>query len=782
MKHGRTIATLGFMPLFMALAFAAEPPSRVHGNLDDGSTFVLSGNKHPLARAEADQGEVDGSLALPRITIHFQRTAEQEAQLERLLAEQQNRNSGSYHHWLTPEQYAERFGVSKSDLKKITSWLEAQGFRDVQVNRSRTAVSVSGTALQVETAFRTSIHRYSVNGEQHYANSSDPVLPRGLDGMVESIRGLTDFRPHPRGIARPHFTSSITGNHFVTPNDFATIYNVQPLYSAGIDGSGIKVAIAGQADIDVTNVNTFRSAAGLSVNTPQVVLDGTDPGPTTTGKPTGDQQEAYLDLEWAGGVAPGAKILYVNSKDAFTSALYAIDNNLAPVLSLTYGNCEADLSTASISTLNSEFQKASALGITVVGASGDTGAADCDSGGPGPNSTAPSTASHGLAVDFPASSPYVTGVGGTQFNDAGGTYWSSTNNTQNGSALGYIPEQAWNTTATDGQLSATGGGASTVFAKPVWQVGTGVPNDGARDVPDVALASSPSSDEIVICAGNGDCVNGFRAANEDLDPIGGTSAATPSFAGIVALLNQLYGEAQGSLNANLYRVAGTSTDAFHDIASGNNQVPCVSGSPDCPASGVMGYVAAAGYDQTTGWGSLDANNFVNEWEPNFRLTASPSTITVGSGASGSVTVTLAYLGGFSGAVKLSCSVDSALTNTTCSVPATASAAGNVTLTIANSGTAGVLPFIHLPVRGGPALPVCLLALAGILAVWLLRGRRRLALCGAAAFSFAILTACGGGSSSSTTTQTITPAVTANVTITGASGAISHSATVSVTIP
>src|ERR1700761_1717910 len=591
-----------------ALIFAFQPQSRIQANIETAQRFALAGNTRPVLARAQDQGVVDAALPLPQMTLHLSITPAQKSDLLQLLADQQTPGSARWHQWLTPEQYADRFGVDPGDIQKIVAWLQSAGFSNIEVARSRTWISFSGTAAQAESAFQTSIHRYSVNGQIHYANASDPILPKALEGTVQSIRGLHDFHPRPRGVAarsavKAHFTSSISGNHFLAPDDWATIYDVKPLYANGIDGTGVKIAIPGQSDIAVSDIVAFRSAAGLAQNDPQVILTGPDPGTNS-----GDESESDLDIEWAGGIAKNATIVFVNSKDAFGSATYAVDNDVAPVLSLTYGNCEADLGTAELNTLTSLFQQANAQGITVLAASGDQGAADCENSGA-------TTATQGLAVDVPASIPYVTGLGGTEFSEGSGTYWSSTNDTNSGSALSYIPEVSWNDTSEDKQLSGTGGGKSTYFTKPSWQTGTGVPYDNARDVPDLAFAASPDHDGFLICSA-GSCVNGFRMANQDLNVIGGTSAAAPSFAAVVALLNQQTGDRQGNINPTLYALASISTDAFHDVTSGNNTVPCQSGSPDCPANGYLGYHTSTGFDLVTGWGSVDSYNLLREW-PNY---------------------------------------------------------------------------------------------------------------------------------------------------------------------
>jgi hypothetical protein len=586
--------------------------SRIHGELQNGETFVLSGNMHRLP-VQSDAGEAEGTLELPHITIHFKISESQRAELQRLLEDQQNRDNSDYHRWLTPEEYGERFGVGQQDLDKIVAWLESAGFSNVQVNRSRTAVTMSGTADLVRAVFQTSIHRYQVGRVTHYANSTNPVLPRALTGMVTAIRGLNDFHPSPRlirkrvaGGAEPQFTSAISGDHFLAPNDFATIYDINALYSSGMNGSGRTIVIPGQSDIQVSDIQAFRSAAGLPANNPQIVKTGKDPGTQS-----GDEGESDLDIEWAGGVAPQATIVFVVSEDVFTSVYYAIDNNLGDVMSITYGNCESQFGQADIDAAESEFQQANAEGMTIIASAGDTGAADCDDGA-GPNPNPPKEASQGLAVDYPSSSWYVTGMGGTEFNEGSGSYWSSTNNAQNGSALSYIPERVWNDTVRDDVLTAGGGGSSILFTKPTWQQAPNMPNDGARDTPDLALAASADHDGYLVCSG-GNCVNGFRDSSNNLDLVGGTSAAAPTFAAIVALLVEKTGSRQGNINPALYRLYASASNAFHDIQAGNNQVPCQQGTPNCATGGYIGYFAGVGYDLASGLGSVDGYYFVNEW-------------------------------------------------------------------------------------------------------------------------------------------------------------------------
>jgi subtilase family serine protease len=292
-----------------------------------------------------------------------------------------------------------------------------------------------------------------------------------------------------------------------------------------------------------------------------------------------------------------------------------------------------------------------------------------------------------LAVDYPASSEYVTGLGGTEFTAQGaGTYFGSSNNRSGGSAASYIPEIAWN----DSNQDATGGGFSTLVTKPSWQTGTGVPNDGHRDVPDIAFTASAKQDGLLICSA-GSCTNGFGGATANV--IGGTSAGPPAFSGVLALLVQKTGTPLGLLNSNLYSLAAISSNVFHDITQGNNQVVCQGGSPQCPATsstgtGELGYTAGVGYDQTTGWGSLDSYNFVEQWSGDIQVTASPVNVSIQPGGSASTTVTIAPQNNFSGPVSLSCTPSSSLVDVTCSLSSTTlNTAGSAVLTISESSSA-----------------------------------------------------------------------------------------------
>jgi hypothetical protein len=640
-------------------AGAQVSQDRITQAIQGGKVSALAGTVHPLARAEFDQGLVESSLVLHGMTLDFNRSAAQQAALNALLKAQQDPSSPSYHKWLTPEEFADSFGMSPADIAKATAWLESQGFTVNHVADSRNAITFTGTAALAEAAFHTQIHKYSVNGEMHFANATAVSLPSSLAATVTRIGGLNDFRLKPQykrplagqtSGAKPEFTSGLSGGHFIAPGDFAVIYDLNPLYTANYTGAGQTIGVIGQTDIVPADITAFRSAANLPAYgstggptfTSYLIPGAMDPGLLNA---TGDVQEASLDLEWSGGVAKNANIVFVISGDVFTSLQYAIANQInglqIPILTLSYAGCESQQGTATIASLEASLQQANAQGQTVFNSSGDSGAAACDVS----STTTITSATQGLAVNYPASSAYVTGVGGSEFmgdgtaaNPSTGAdqYWSANgSNDVLTSALSYIPEMVWNDTAFEivngGGLSAGGGGASLLFSKPSWQTGVpGIPSDGARDVPDVSLSASADHDPYLVCTqitldSNpntyvSSCANGFRISDpgykddQGLVAYGGTSVSTPSFAGLMAVIEQKLGTPQGlgNINPPLYTLASSSStyaSAFHDITTGNNMVPCTANTANCPSSGSgeLGYSAGTGYDQASGLGSVDGS-------------------------------------------------------------------------------------------------------------------------------------------------------------------------------
>ena len=575
--------------LLLPLA-AAAAPDRITRTVDAGRTRTVAGARHRLAQPQFDRGAVDPAMEMNYLTLLVRPSATQQAEMERLLADQQNPASPLFHRWLTPEEYGDRFGLSAGDVARVEAWLRSQNLTVEATARGRNWIAFSGNAGQVSRALHTPIHRFQKDGETHFANTADPAVPEALADVVAGFLGLNDFYLKSMAVpVPPDYTAGAT--HFLTPADFTTIYDLAPLYQAGIDGSGQSIAVVGESGVLLSDLQAFRKRYQLPPHDPVLIpYTGTDPGIN------GAQVEGNLDLEWAGAIAPSATVYYVYGPNPFTAIVSAVNLDVAPVISVSYGACEIDFSDTYYRSI---AQQANAQGITILAASGDSGAAGCDSQESEPLAT------RGRMVDFPAVLPEVTGVGGTQFVEGGGNYWSPTNSAAYGSALSYIPEAAWNESSTAG-LGSGGGGASQFYAKPGWQSGPGVPADAARDVPDVALSAAVHDAYFIT-------YQGLNAG------VGGTSASAPSMAGLIALLNQyqvMNGfQAQpglGNINPQLYRLSQSAPNGFHDITAGNNIAACAQASPDC-LTGSFGYAAGPGYDLATGLGSVDANLLVTQW-------------------------------------------------------------------------------------------------------------------------------------------------------------------------
>ena len=830
--------------IFLAASGNSQSPSRdrILRAVDSAQTAVVKGTAHPLGHPQFDQGRVSPGRQLSGVTLTFRLSPAQQADLNQLLREQQDRSSPNYHKWLTPEQYASRFGMTPGDLAKVSSWLQSQGLVIDGISRNRNEISFSGSVGQIEYALKTELHDYAIGGEKHFANATDVSLPAAFSGEVLGVRGLHDFAPQSRvHIASPRFTSNLSGNHFLIPGDFAKIYNLP----SNLDGTGQTIAVIGQTLLNPSNSTSdlaaFRTAvnAASPVTLPTITSSNFQPilvpGTGTAMACAGDETEADLDLEWSEGVAPKIVLKYVyagvgtggtcsnRNNNVFDALQYAIAHNVAPVISISYGNCEANLSRSFVLTMQQWAQQANSQGQTISGPAGDTGAADCDSG---------SSATQGYAVDVPASIPEVTGVGGSEFTGDASTcpgtppvctgntatpdppYWSGSTSLNSGptalGALGSVfQENAWNDTQQSltenpPHLSASGGGASIIFGKPSWQAGTGVPADGKRDVPDIALNASASHDPYLICsqdffAGTSatSCANGFRATdsnpneqklNNSFSAAGGTSAGAPTFAGILALLNQATGSnGLGNVNPMLYSLAASSPSAFYDVTSGNNNVPCGAGSKNCPSGGgSIGFSAGTGYDQVTGVGSPNVSQLVSAW-----IAATPSADFVldglvasaaAAGQAGTSTVTVTALRGFTGTVNLSCSSSSS--KVSCSLNPTgvvfSTSSGNTqNSTLSMTASADLL--VPRELRRGGAWFAATGGLLAAVFVGGIPGRRRWSFVLGLMLFVAFIAAVGCGGSSHGTVQQNQGPQTYTVTVTGTSGSTTHSADVSFTV-
>ncbi|HXP63451.1 MAG TPA: Ig-like domain repeat protein [Dongiaceae bacterium] len=878
-----------------AQAQAVAPSVRIVNAVDERSLVTLKGNTHPLANATNDRGRVSPDLPMTGLILVLSRSPEQQAAFDKFVASQYDPGSPNFHKWLSPDEVGADFGPAPADIAVISNWLTGHGFSIAEVAPNRMSIRFGGTAAQVESAFHTEIHNLEVNGVHHIGNMSDPQIPSALTPVVVGIKSLHNFFPHPQhrtgskvtrdpatgkwqrvasdpadsvasqavkpAAVKPQFGISVTGTNpylleDVSPYDFAAIYNVLPLWNAStpINGTGQTIAIAGTSNICLgqtdanclhngvysNDVASFRSTFGLPAytasNQPSAVSGNGQPLKVCTSSTSSvcsitDLVENSIDVEWAGAVAPGAKIVLVSSYPAspsddglYDSESYIINNKTASIMNVSYGGCELYLGTAGNVEYYNLWQTAYAEGIAVFVASGDGGAAECDDGA---SYTAgnPYSAQVGLAVNGLASTPLNTAVGGTDFNWCSlasttectpAPYWNSTNAANGSSARGYVPEVPWNDTCanplmvgflenwatssyagdvggvTDPETGCNfiynnwqtiqntagvdlayfvdtvggGGGASGCvvndgnnqssctsstttgssygsvplvndgWPKPGWQAGvSGIPNDGVRDLPDVAFFASTgsiSSSAYLMCVSAlATCTYSSTVEPLSLE-VGGTSVSSPAMAGVMALINQKAGAAQGNPNAELYNLASQQTYSgcsaetvttssaclFNDIDTGTNAVPCDYGadeggasgtgivSPNCSVNhagdliGILpGYNAGVAYDQATGLGSLNVANVVNAWPvitgaglSTVTVLAATDSVKAGSPLSVAVTVvaalggatptgTVTLLGGgYSSAVEALASGAYSFT-----IPANSLAPGSDTLTVTYSG-------------------------------------------------------------------------------------------------
>ena len=572
--------------IFSTVSFAAAP-DRITGPIVSGQLIKLSAGVPMKARSQYDQGPADPSIELSYMTLLTVPSASQQRAITRLLAQQQDPRSSLYHKWLTPEQYADRFGLSPNDIQKITTWLQSKGFSILEVARARNFIVFSGTAAQAESAFQTQIHNFKVNGEMHFSNTTPPMIPAALSGIVTGFHGLNNFRPKSQAKrGQPAYTFAYQGSDyfFLAPGDIAAIYDVSTLQNS-LDGTGQTLAVMGQTGIYQTDLTNFRQNFGLSAiscattsdiitscdtsNFKYILVNGSAETIYDDPNSYDDLPEADLDIEWSGATAPKAQVIFVTATDSngdgvWDSWYYAVDNTVAPVITMSY-NAPCELVEAetpggegtikpnegTFTSDDLELQQASTEGITFVNSAGDTGAAECDDF----SITGINTAINGYAVGYPASSQYVTGVGGTSIphinpDEYSSTYWNSSNGSGGASAKGYIPEQPWNDaqefgllctpsssctlnnqTVTDWPtaqaaigISASGGGVSNCFTIdangvcsggfpqpliPPWQSGIsasainpsgfGVTSKPARYSPDVSLLASANFPGYLIC-------------------------------------------------------------------------------------------------------------------------------------------------------------------------------------------------------------------------------------------------------------------------------------------
>jgi subtilase family serine protease len=628
----KTLLTGGVSALLLSAVVGAGSGAPPKTDVSSSAQLVrLAGKVHRLAQPRYDIGEAPSSLKMGGLKLVLAKTSAQQVALEQLIAAQQDPKSPQYHHFLNPAEYGARFGASDAAIAAVTQWLQQIGFKVRPVAASRSQLYFVGTKAQVESAFHTEIHVFDVNGERHYANVSVPEVPAGVAPLISSVQGLHDFYPKPTLQERPPSKTGspnvtyTNGSHLVGPGDFAVIYNMNPLYNAGINGANETIAIGAASDLNPAIANAYWQAFGITP--PQLqsipVPGGQDPGLTHTGA----EDEVYLDVEVAGGLAPGAEILVVRDKNVFEAVNYAIQQDLAAVVNISFDACEANQDNSDVDML---FQQASTQGITVTVSSGDGGVADCFAN----RFTQGDLSTSGFAVNGNASSPHALAVGGTEFDPTMSQDWSS--GSAPGtlvSALAHIPEMVWNNSCADPEIAQSdgaadpttfcntstyqgqpnpnivvataGGGLSSCidqdkngnctagWPQPSWQAGiNGTQGFTTRAVPDVVLLA----DSWITCSYSQSTCDPTNGA--DFAVAQGTSAAAPAMAAIIALLDQAQSTRQGLANPALYALAaaeyGTSQSrnssaancsaslgqsigsacVFYDVTAGSNATGC----------------------------------------------------------------------------------------------------------------------------------------------------------------------------------------------------------------
>ena len=667
-----------------ALSFGQAVP-RITQPVNESALVTLKGSTHPWAQARFDRGPVEDSHA-GRMLLVLKRSPEQDAALRQLVSEQQIAGSANFHKWLTPDEFGKQFGVADADVQSVTAYLQSQGFTVGRIYKNKAAIEITGTAGQLRDTFHTQMHTYSIGGHEFYANASDPKIPAALAPVVRGFAALNNIQPSKlNSVEKPsvpvvfdakthRVTAQYTGNigngpfYLLAPSDIQTIYNIPvSTTSPGAGGSGVTVGVIGDSQVNLNLIAQYQQLGGSGVNVPTEVVDGSDPVivPTTTGP---DATIAYEQLELINAAAPNANVnYYVSSTTDYDTGLdfaiiRAIEDNAVAVLTMGFQSCEKNLTAVGNELIESSWLQAEAQGITVVIAAGDTGSGGCDV----PGSTASSTG--GLAVNGYASTPYDTAVGGTDFYYGAlgpATYWSTTNSSTYGSAIGYIPEQAWNDNIQTNDyltgtaiLNAGGGGFSTLgnvasddvtespYPVPSWQVTaqrtSGVATPTARSLPDVSFFAGNGYNDAwyVICAAAGDC----KYTNTTATIIGGTAGSSAVFAGIMADVVAKTGSLQGNANPALYALANT-VGVFHDSTVGSNSLACTSGT-GCSggylkSGGVNAYTTGIGYDEATGFGSVNATNLINAWKVP-ATAASTTSLVVKNDATGALITTVVH--------------------------------------------------------------------------------------------------------------------------------------------
>lgn len=596
------------------------PRTLITAPIDEGHLITLVGNTRFEANARNDRGRVPDDFRLEHMLLQLNRAPELERAFAREIESMTDKSSPNFRHWMSAAEQGEKYGVAEQDLDTITRWLKSHAFAVGYVYPNHMVIDFSGTAGQIREAFHTEIHNLDVHGVKHFANMSDPRIPAALAPAITGVVSMHDFKPHHNYRLRSDYTFSGCGAdcYVLVPADFQTIYNFTPLYSAGIYGQGMTVALVEDTDSYGSDWATYQSTFGLTgYGGSLATVHPNDAGNCTDPSTNPDDIEADLDVEMVTAVAPGATAEIISCSDTNTTfgGLLAIQNILStsnppPVMSMSYGLCEVLNGATGNAAFNSAFQTAAAEGVSVFVSSGDWGPSVCSVD----FEHGDTYAYPGIGVTGFGETPYNVSVGGTDFEDLydyfingvpQSTYWNSTNGPNYGSAKSYIPEIPWNDSCAsylvytvlgyevpygiDGSCDnspgddflstvAGSGGPSNCakgsgnpdyaytedtscqgYAKPSWQSGVfGNPRDGVRDVPDVSLFASNGiwGHYIIICASDHSAGGTpCTGAPSGWTGVGGTSASSPMMAAIQALVDQKWNIRAGNPNPTYYSIA-----------------------------------------------------------------------------------------------------------------------------------------------------------------------------------------------------------------------------------
>jgi len=548
-------------------------------------------------------------------------SAVQQKSLDALLAAQTTPGNASYHHWLTPAQFAARFAVSAADAAQVFAWLKAKGFEVAALPAGHGWIEFSGTAAQVRQAFGASVEVISGDsGAIRYALAKQAQFPAAISGSVAGLVSLDGVLSAPAATAAVELTgsvealaaqSSLAQTQSLTPALARKWLDIPANSAESAMSAAESIAILARSNVRPEDFAAFRKSFGLPDASLEVMSAGTDPG-------RNDAEAAAIQAaSWAGVAAPGAQIVLVpaastDATDGIDLALAAVvDGALAHTVVVGYTACESGMSAGHSAFYAALYRQAAAQGMAIVAATGDSGAAACHSAGTAqPVST-------GFAVNALASTPWNTAVGAVAFADGAASAESEI-------------LTGWQPAAATDAAYATGGGASSLYATPQWQSAGGLPASDPgtqaahhRYLPDLSL---PTAADGVASGGLAFCYSGDTAASGcRLVASGGSAGAAALFSGIAALLAQQYGP-QGNLAPNLYALAQHTASSFADVTEGDAQLHCVAGSPDCTDSGEIGFSAATGYDLASGLGSIHADILLKDWATPQAVGTSPATV------------------------------------------------------------------------------------------------------------------------------------------------------------